>query len=261
MPKHLATALTTLCVCIAIQPTFANEGSCGPIHEEITHDALSATFNAANLNLVQRACESQSKPGSEAASETRRHFGDDNFSKALSYMDRQKRLIIDFAASADTNPMDRARALYHLGLLLHTAQDFYSHTNYVELAAERMKGSPIGLRDPYSMDLVDWIKLASTSKLASTAPPTATKTSRLQSSPEIYKDDPNSAESKIACGSSNYYKVAKELAIKETMRQWKSVEALIKLKHAARANAILSSMKEQSCPYIQDLDKFPEDEI
>ncbi|MBS1999853.1 MAG: hypothetical protein U0103_06935 [Candidatus Obscuribacterales bacterium] len=260
MLKHLATALTTLCVCIAIEPTFANEASCGPMHDEITHDALSATFNAANLNLVQRACESQSKPGSEAASETRRHFGDDNFSRALSYMDRQKRLIIDFAASADTNPMDRARALYHLGLLLHTAQDFYSHTNYVEITAERMKGSPIGLRDPYSMDLVDWIKLASTSKPGSAPKPPATK-STLQSSPEIYKDDPNSAESKIACGSSNYYKVAKELAIKETMRQWKSVEALIKLKHAAKANAILSSMKESSCPVIQDLDKFPEDEI
>jgi hypothetical protein len=246
----LATALAALFVCISNQTTLADEASCGPMHDEITHDALAATLNAANLNLVQRACESQCKPGSEAASETRRHFGDDNFSRALSYMDRQKRLIIDFAASADTNPMDRARALYHLGLLLHTAQDFYSHTNYIELTVERLKDSPIGLRDPYSMDLVDWTRLA------------ATKTNNpLKSSHEIYKDDPNSTEGKIAIGNANYFKVAKELAVKESMRQWKSVEALIKLKHAARANAILTSIKESSCPYIQDLDKFPEDEM
>jgi hypothetical protein len=219
------------------------------MHAEITHDALAATFNAANLNLVQRACESQCKPGSEAAGETRRHFGDESFSKALSYMDRQKRLIIDFAASADSSPMDRARALYHLGLLLHTAQDFYSHTNYIEMAVERMKSSPALLKDPYSMELVDWTKLATK------------RTSGLQSSHDIYKDDPNSAEGKIACGNSNYFKIAKELSVKETIRQWNSVEALIKLKHAAKANAILAAMKEASCPYIQDLDKFPEDEI
>ncbi len=247
--NFLAIAIATFSFYIATGPSTAEEATCGPMHEEITHDALAATFNAANLNLVERACESQCKPGSEAASEARRHFGDENFSKALSYMDRQKRLIIDFAASADTNPMDRARALYHLGLLLHTAQDFYSHTNYVELSAARMKESPMGIKDPYAMDLVDWTKLASN------------RTNALQSSHELYKDDPNGAQGKIAYGSSCYFKVAKELAVKETMRQWNSVEALIKLRHAARANAILAAMKEASCPYIKDLDKFPEEDI
>jgi Heterokaryon incompatibility protein Het-C len=246
-----AIALLALFTCfISVTAANAAEADCGPMHEEITHDALAATFNAANLNLVERACESQSKPGSEAASETRRHFGDENFAKALAYMDRQKRLILDFSASADTNAMDRARALYHLGLLLHTAQDFYSHTNYVELAAERMKENHgASIKDPYSMDLVDWTKLASN------------RTNALQTSHEIYKDDANASEGKIAFGSSNYFKIAKELAVKESIRQWNSVEALIKLRHAARANAILSAMKEASCPYIKDLDKFPEDEI
>lgn len=247
--NFLAIAIAAFSFGISLGPATADEATCGPMHEEITHDALAATFNAANLNLVERACESQCKPGSEAASEVRRHFGDENFSKALSYMDRQKRLIIDFSASADTNPMDRARALYHLGLLLHTAQDFYSHTNYVELAAARMKESPIGIKDPYAMDLVDWTKLASN------------RTNALQSSHDLYKDDPNGAQGKIAFGNSCYFKIAKELAVKETMRQWNSVEALIKLRHAARANAILTAMKEASCPYIKDLDKFPEDEI
>ncbi len=229
---------------------YADQADCGQIHEQITHDALAATFNAANLNLVERACDSQSKPGSEAASETRRHFGDENFPKALAYMDRQKRLIIDFSAAADTNPLDRARALYHLGLLLHTAQDFYSHTNYVELGAERLKEKNGGsIKDAYAMDLVDWTKLS------------AARTNTLQSSREIYKDDPTAAQGKIICGNSTYFKVAKELAVKETIRQWNSVEALIKLRHAARANAILSAMKEASCPYIKDLDKFPEEEI
>jgi hypothetical protein len=77
----------------------------------------------------------------------------------------------------------------------------------------------------------------------------------------LYKDDPNGAQGKIAYGKSNYFKIAKELAVKETIRQWNSVEALIKLRHAAKANAILTAMKEASCPYIKDLDKFPEDEI
>ncbi len=245
----LLMAIATFSFGISIGSVRADEASCGPMHEEITHDALAATFNASNLNLVERACESQCKPGSEAASETRRHFGDENFSKALAYMDRQKRLIIDFSASADTNPMDRARALYHLGLLLHTAQDFYSHTNYVELAAAHINENRAGIRDPYAMDLVDWTKLASN------------RTNALQSSHELYKDDPNAAQSKIAYGNSCYFKIAKELAVKETLRQWNSVEALIRLRHAARANAILTAMKEASCPYIKDLDKFPEDEI
>ncbi|MBS1957651.1 MAG: hypothetical protein JST89_25915 [Cyanobacteria bacterium SZAS-4] len=247
--NFLVLAIAAFAFGIFIGSARADEASCGPMHEEITHDALAATFNAANLNLVQRACESQCKPGSEAASESRRHFGDENFSKSLAYMDRQKRLIIDFSASADTDPMDRARALYHLGLLLHTAQDFYSHTNYVELAAAQMKESHSANKDPYSMELVDWTKLASN------------KTNALQSSHELYKDDPNGTQGKIAYGNSCYFKIAKELAVKETLRQWNSVEALIKLRHAARANAILTAMKEASCPYIKDLDKFPEEDL
>ncbi|HEY9679797.1 MAG TPA: hypothetical protein V6C76_17475 [Drouetiella sp.] len=227
----------------------ADEAACAALHDSVIHDALAATFNAANLNLVERASESQCKPGSEASTEPQRHFSNPNFSKALAYMDRQKRLILDFSASADTNPMDRARALYHLGLLLHTAQDFYSHTNYIELAAQKVTPTTTSSKDPYALELVDWTKLATV------------RTNQLQTSPEIYKDDPNGAEAKIAFGSSNYFKVAKELAVKETVRQWNSVEALIKLKHAGKANEIISAMKEASCPYIKDLDKLPEEEI
>lgn len=229
---------------------FAGESVSCKSHAEITHDALAGQFNPPNLELIQRSCDSQIKPGSEGASESRRHFTDDNFSKAIAYMDRQKKLILDFSCGADTNVRDRARALYHLGLLVHTAQDFYSHTNYIEVTAEYMKQRNQGLiGDPYSMDLVDWSKLGTH------------RTNVLQSTPELYKDDANGPEGRIALGDSTYFKVAKELATKETMRQWNSVEALIKLRYGTRSSAILTAMKQASCPVIDDLDKLSENDV
>ena len=47
----------------------ADETSCAALHDSVIHDALAATFNAVNLNLVERASESQCKAGSDAATE------------------------------------------------------------------------------------------------------------------------------------------------------------------------------------------------
>lgn len=234
------------CITIPVAHAFDSATLNGTGHDDITHDALAQTFVDSNLNLIQRACDSQIKSGSEAAKEARRHFTDDSFSKSLNYIDREKKLVLDYAASSDTNTMDRARALYHFGLLLHTAQDFYSHTNYLELTAGQRLKTKGDIGDPYSLELVNWAKLPSG------------RENGLSTSPDIYKEDSKSAEGNISIGNVNYYKAARELALKESIRQWNSIESLIKIRFPSRCAAILAALKQASVPEIPNLEKLSE---
>lgn len=206
----------------------------GGIHAQIIKEGLGNQFSATNLDIIINASESQDAAGSEGAKEPRRHFDAKTLQSSLAYIDREKKKILNYAQDADSNPNNRARVLHHLGLMLHTVQDFYSRSNYVELRSKQLKGGK--LSNPYDMELVDWSKLPEGYDGGGEALGVA----------EVKKENPEDGGKPL--GPATHYKVARELAIRETQRQWTSLESLIRNRYQNRASLILTALKEASCP-------------
>ncbi len=260
----ICTLVLLILVAIPAYSFSTSAGSGGNVHDEITRQALSEMVSDANLNFLIKVVDSQNAPGSEAESEVRRHFSDSNFGAAMSYMDREKKQALNFAGSADSDAADRAQALRHFGLMLHTAQDFYSHTNYIELLLEdtRKAGDPLGL------ELVDWTRVpdgyagkVSGSSLAAGAGAAAKSgpgAAEALGATDFSKDNANTPQSKKKAGGVTYFDISKELAVRETQRQWNLFEALVRGRFHERAPAIVEALKKAAPAAEASPDSLPE---
>jgi hypothetical protein len=103
-----------------------------PNHQEITAEALSflrpdilAALQAANVATdVQYALDSA------------RHFDDCNFSGSSAVVAQNQAAAVQALDPALASSASDAAAIVAFGQSLHIVQDFYSHTNWVELGAE-----------------------------------------------------------------------------------------------------------------------------
>jgi hypothetical protein len=103
-----------------------------PNHQEITAEALSflrpdilAALQAANVSTdVQYALDSA------------RHFDDCNFSGSSAVVAQNQAAAVQALDPSLASPATDSAAILAFGQSLHTVQDFYSHTNWVELGAE-----------------------------------------------------------------------------------------------------------------------------
>jgi hypothetical protein len=103
-----------------------------PNHQEITAEALSflrpdivASLQAANVATdVQYALDSAY------------HFDDCNFSGSSAVVAQNQAAAVQALNPALASPETDAAAVAAFGQSLHTIQDFYSHSNWVELGAE-----------------------------------------------------------------------------------------------------------------------------
>jgi hypothetical protein len=213
----------------------------GEVHDQIIKEALTGTVCDANIKFMNDASDSQDAPGTSAASEARRHFNDANLASAMAYLDRERKQALNYAGNADTDPDDRAQCLRHLGLLLHTAQDFYSRSNYIELQLQ----NPNKRVDPYNIDLIDWGKLQAgqVGDLAC-------------GNPDLNKDNATTGEGKRVVGKATYFSVARDLALRETQRQWNLFESLIRTRFNNRAPAIIAALKNASIAEGSTLDSL-----
>lgn len=225
-----ATLITTAQFCSCASMAFGSDDS-GNIHESITKEALNGTICDANLQLVVKGSGASDLPGAEGAKDPRRHFKTGELSKCLALVDREKRKLINYAQNADTDEKSRARVLFLFGEVLHTLQDFYSRSNYVELKEEQFKN------DMYSMDLADWTELDS---------PDSKIGSKLKFE-GFDKSTPSQPESKKSVGDTTYFKVARELALRETQRQWNLIETLIRNKADKRGTDIIVAITKSAC--------------
>lgn len=205
------------------------------LHGKIVADALSSTLNAANLDLVIRCLEEQARDKNEGESKL---FAGPSLKSAVNFIDREQKKVLNYAGDADVSPAGRYRCLKHFGALLFAAQDFYSRSNYVELQAERMTEKfGKGGFDPYNIELADWNTLNNAFK---------------QNGSIVYTSASQPKETaeqgKASLAASTYYKVARELAVRETSRQWELLETLIKHRYHERAITILAALKQASCP-------------
>ncbi len=203
----------------------------GNIHEQLTQEALNGTICDANLKLILKGVSAADVAGAEGANDPRRHFKTGELTKCLAVVDREKRKLINYSHNADTDEKSRARVLFIFGQVLHTLQDFYSRSNYIELREHQFKD------DLFSMDLADWTELQQAES----------KVGTLLKYEGFDKSTPKSEEGKKSIAGTTYFKVARELALRETQRQWNLMETLIRNKAEKRATEVISAITQAPC--------------
>jgi hypothetical protein len=97
------------------------------IHAEILKQALSASFSAAALEKIIQANVYQDRIGGQIGHDEY-HFDNNAFEKSYAYIEEQRALVI---SSLQANDILSAWSAF--GRLTHTAQDFYAHSNYIDL--------------------------------------------------------------------------------------------------------------------------------
>lgn len=189
--------------------------------DTIIREGLSHNLSAANLKVVGE-CFDQ-------AEEANALFRTNAIKSGLNYIDREQKKTLNAAQDADVNPDSRYRTLKHFGALLRAINVFYTHSNYIELQATKLSAK-FGSRgfDPFTMELADFHRLS----VNGDADP------KLESL----------KEANPAVGSTNHEKVARELTVRETSRQWDVLETLIKGRYQGKATAIITALREAGCP-------------
>ncbi len=204
------------------------------LHGNIINEALASTISAGSLKLVIQSCDQ--------AEDADMLFNKTSFKRSLAYIEREQKKVLNAAFEADSSPAARYRTLKHFGIMLRAVQDFYSNSNYVEHEVAKRTNKLGGNRfDPYSIELVEWSKL-----------PTIMQSEQPLSAAEVRKA--NSSEGQEKIGQATYYKVARELALRETARQWDVLATLLKNRYQGKSLTIITALKQASVP-----DKEPEE--
>ena len=97
-------------------------------HKSITHKALSEHFSLRALDAILAANIKQDDLLTGQIGHNEYHYDNNAIAEADRYLEEQRRLTL--SALQDEDP---PAAWAAFGRLIHTAQDFYAHTNYVDL--------------------------------------------------------------------------------------------------------------------------------
>ncbi len=123
-----------------------------PYHIEMMHIALGDIFGARALERVIAANLKQDHPRGQIGHDEY-HFDNNAFEESRSYIEGQRALIV---SSLMANEAPSAWSAF--GRLTHTAQDFYAHSNYVDLWLARQPAGaspPASEIDPMDPELID----------------------------------------------------------------------------------------------------------
>ena len=96
-------------------------------HAEITRQALQDLFSEFALKKIVVANLYQDRPAGQIGHDEF-HFDNNAFEKGYAYIEEQRARVI---SSLQSNAIPAAWSAF--GRLTHTAQDFYAHSNYVDL--------------------------------------------------------------------------------------------------------------------------------
>ncbi len=88
------------------------------VHNEINQEALAGLFTKSEIEVVERASLAQDINTAKYVAEE--HFDSEKFAEGWAFLDTQM----------------KAMSLADLGKALHALQDFYSHSNYIELGTQ-----------------------------------------------------------------------------------------------------------------------------
>ena len=120
-------------------------------HAEITRLALQDHFSDAAMKKIIAANLYQDRLTAQIGHDEY-HFDNNAFEKGYAYIEEQRALVMKSLQSNDV-----ARAWSSFGRLTHSVQDFYAHSNYVDLWLSRQNGaSPTATEiDPVDPALID----------------------------------------------------------------------------------------------------------
>jgi len=207
------------------------------IYSSVIDDSLSGTICDTNRKIIADACaQNDSVLDYKTLTAAKGDEANPITAKIFSYAERETRKIINFAGNADTSPEDRANALHHLGLLLRPMQDFYFRSNYLELKVEQ--GDPLRRPAPYD---IEPLRLSQVGRDAQSISRYGFEYG------DIDKTQPNTPQSKKLYEKATYHAIVKELVVKETQRQWNTIEQLIKVKFPQKSAQIISALKQNKC--------------
>src|SRR4030095_6091556 len=96
-------------------------------HIEILQKALGDIFSAAALTKIIEANVYQDRLTAQIGHDEY-HFDNNAFEKSYAYIEEQRALVISSLQASDA-----AAAWSAFGRLTHTVQDFYAHSNYIDL--------------------------------------------------------------------------------------------------------------------------------
>lgn len=105
-----------------------------PIHSEITRKALEKIFDPKVLEIVIQANQKQDAIKGQIG-HSDYHFDNNQLLESQAYLQKQRDAVI-LAIRQEKLKL----AWVAFGKLLHTAQDFYAHTNYVDLWLNQFDG-------------------------------------------------------------------------------------------------------------------------
>ena len=115
-------------------------------HAQITRQALQDRFSDAAMKKIIAANLYQDGPAGQIG-HAEYHFDSNAFEKSYAYIEEQRGLVVTSLQSKDV-----AAAWAAFGRLTHSAQDFYAHSNYVDLWLSRQNGA---VPTPAEIDPVD----------------------------------------------------------------------------------------------------------
>ncbi len=207
------------------------------IYRSVIDDSLSSTICDTNRKIVEDACaQNDAVISYKSLATATGENANPITAQIFTYTDRETRKIINFAGNADTSAEDRANALHHLGLLLRPMLDFYFRSNYIELKVE--EGDPLRRPAPYD---IEPLKLSQVGRDAQSISRHGFEYG------DIDKTQPTSTQGKKLYEKATYHSIVKELAVKETQRQWNTIEQLIKVKFPQKSAQIITALKQSKC--------------
>lgn len=123
-----------------------------PVHAEITRNALRGTFSERALESIIAANLRQDSPLSLIGHDEY-HFDANAFDESYAYLEEQRQLAISSLTAKDLPSSWSA-----FGRLSHAAQDFYAHSNYIDLWLSCQPDGALPTPpevDPLDEDLID----------------------------------------------------------------------------------------------------------
>jgi hypothetical protein len=128
-----------------------------PVHEEMTREALISRVSPRALEVIISANRKQDALSGQFGHDEF-HFDNSAINEGHRYINEQRGFVIASLLSPGV-----LTAWIAFGRLIHTAQDFYSHTNYIPMWLDQYLGTPPTPPevDPVQKDLIESPKLHS----------------------------------------------------------------------------------------------------
>lgn len=106
-------------------------------HIEIMLAALGRRFSPRAMSVVIQANVNQDRLAGQIGHDEF-HFDNNAFDKSYAYIEEQRTLVVSSLKPGNANSAWQA-----FGRFLHTAQDFYAHSNYITLWLDLFNGKPL----------------------------------------------------------------------------------------------------------------------